>query len=252
MDPHRKFWQRVPGSREEDAWLSDGQLAQCAAADETDAYGMPIPTQIVSNGEYMPPPQTEGQKRVEARTLELADGAAKKLGVSRRQFLAGSGGMAAALLAMNEVYGSFFRVSESELYEAAAFADSAPPKDLFVLDDQLHMVRGSRPSPAGLRAIAQGPTSAPRITSNPYNQRKQKDELGDEWSNWNPALIGLPIDAGYAHITQFIKDVYLDSQVTIGLLSNVTASAVQVDGESRPPRNAEEAQRGEILTAAQT
>src|SRR5439155_12935927 len=67
MDPHRKFWQRVPGSREEDAWLSDEQLAQCAPADETDAYGMPIPTQIVSNGEYMPPPQTEGQKRVEAR-----------------------------------------------------------------------------------------------------------------------------------------------------------------------------------------
>jgi hypothetical protein len=70
---------------------------------------------------------------------------------------------------------------------------------------------------------------------------------------WNPALVGLPIDAGYAHITQFIKDVYLDSQVTIGLLSNVTASMVQVEGErSRPPRNAEEAQRGEILTAAQT
>ncbi len=47
--------------------------------------------------------------------------------------------------------------------------------------------------------------------------------------------------------------MFLDSQVTIGLLSNVTASMVQVAGEpSRPPRNAEEAQRGEILTAAQT
>src|SRR5947209_14725085 len=63
----------------------------------------------------------------------------------------------------------------------------------------------------------------------------------------------LPIDAGYAHITQFIKDVYLDSQVTVGLLSNVTASMVRVGGQPpRPPRNAEEAQRGEILTAAQT
>src|SRR4029079_2343227 len=51
----------------------------------------------------------------------------------------------------------------------------------------------------------------------------------------------------------FIKDVYLDSQVTIGLLSNVTASMVQVEGEpSRPPKNAEEPQRVEILTPAQT
>ena len=47
--------------------------------------------------------------------------------------------------------------------------------------------------------------------------------------------------------------MYLDSQVTIGLLSNVTASMVQIEGErSRAPRNAQEAQRGEILTAAQT
>ena len=161
--------------------------------------------------------------------------------------------MAAALLAMNDVYGRFFDVSPDELYEPAAHAQAAPPKDLFVFDDQLHLVRGSRPSPADLRAVAQGPSSAPRVKSNPYNPRGQRDERGDAWGVWNPALVGLPIDPAYAHITQFIKDVYLDSQVTIGLLSNVTASMVQVDGEPpRPPRNAEEAQRGEILTAAQT
>src|SRR5262249_56214893 len=68
-----------------------------------------------------------------------------------------------------------------------------------------------------------------------------------------PPLAGRPTAPAYAHTTRFIKDVYLDSQVTIGLLSNVTASMVQVDGQPpRPPRNAEEAQRGEILTAAQT
>ena len=131
---------------------------------------------------------------------------------------------------------------------------AAPPKDLFVFDDQLHMVRGSRPSPAALRADRPGAdVGAPRHSRTPTTARGQKDELGEAWSIWNPALVGLPIDPGYAHITQFIKDVYLDSQVTIGLLSNVTASMVQVEGEpSRPPKNAEEAQRGEILTAAQT
>jgi hypothetical protein len=233
--------------------LDDEQVAKCKRADLGEPLPCPMPTRMISNGEYMPVPQTAQQRRVEARLSELAEVAAKKLGIDRRQFLRSSGGMAAALLAMNEVHGNFFHVTEAELLEAAAFAQAAPPKDLFVFDDQLHMVRGSRPSPANLRAVAQGPTSAPRVRSNPYNPRGQKDELGETWSNWNPALVGLPIDPGYAHITQFIKDVYLDSQVTIGLLSNVTASMVQVEGQpSRPPRNAEEAQRGEILTAAQT
>jgi hypothetical protein len=239
---------------EEDHGLLDAeQVARCERADVAEPLRSPVPTRMISNGEYMPAPQTDAQKRVEARVEELADEASHRLGISRRQFLSGSGGMAAALLAMNDVYGRFFNVSPDELYEPAAHAQAAPPKDLFVFDDQLHLVRGSRPSPADLRAVAQGPSSAPRVKSNPYNPRAQRDERGDTWGVWNPALVGLPIDPAYAHITQFIKDVYLDSQVTVGLLSNVTASMVQVDGEPpRAPRNAEEAQRGEILTAAQT
>ena len=239
---------------EEDHGLLDTeQVARCERADVAEPLRSPVPTRMISNGEYMPAPQTDAQKRVEARVEELADEASNTLGISRRQFLSGSGGMAAALLAMNDVYGRFFNVSPDELYEPAAHAQAAPPKDLFVFDDQLHLVRGSRPSPAALRAVAQGPSSAPRVKSNPYNPRGQRDERGDAWGVWNPALVGLPIDPAYAHITQFIKDVYLDSQVTVGLLSNVTASMVQVGGEPpRAPRNAEEAQRGEILTAAQT
>src|SRR5947209_3251082 len=239
---------------EEDHGLLDAeQVAKCQRADVAEPFPSPLPTRMISNGEYMPVPQTANQQRVEARMVELADEASRKLGISRRQFLAGSGGTAAALLAMNDVYGAFFNVSAAELFEPAAFAEAAPPKDLFVFDDQLHFVRGSRPSPAALRAVAQGPSSAPRVKSNPYNPRGQRDERGDAWGVWNPALVGLPIDPAYAHITQFIKDVYLDSQVTVGLLSNVTASMVQVGDEPpRAPRNAEEAQRGEILTAAQT
>jgi uncharacterized protein len=247
-------WNEAGRVWEEDHGLLDAeQVSKCERADVAEPLRSPVPTRMISNGEYMPVPQTDQQKRVEARMEELADEARKKLGVGRRQFLAGSGGMAAALLAMNEIYGAFFNVSRAELYEPAARAKAAPPKDLFVFDDQLHFVRGSRPSPADLRAVAQGPSSAPRVKSNPYNPRGQKDELGEVWGVWNPALVGLPIDPGYAHITQFIKDVYLDSQVTVGLLSNVTASTVQVEGEKpRAPRNAKEAQRGEILTAAQT
>src|SRR5262249_52112957 len=173
---------------EEDHGLLDAeQVARCERADVAEPLS-PVPTRMISNGEYMPVPQTDQQKRVEARLAELADEASRKLGISRRQFLAGSGGMAAALLAMNDVFGGFFNVSPTELYEPAAYAQAAPPKDLFVFDDQLHFVRGSQPSPAALRAIAQGPSSAPRVKSNPYNSRGQRDERGDTWGVWNPAL----------------------------------------------------------------
>src|SRR5882672_1779656 len=247
-------WNETGRVWEDDHGMLDAeQVAQCERADIAEPLRLPIPTRMISNGEYMPVPQTDQQRRVEARNEELAATASDKLGISRRAFLRSSGGMAATLLAMNEVFGRFFNVSLIEMFEPAAYAAAAPPKDLFIFDDQLHFVRGSKPSPAGLRAIAQGPSSAPTVKSNPFNPRGQLDELGQAWSVWNPALVGLPIDPGYAHITQFIKDVYLDSQVTIGLLSNVTASLVQIEGEKpRAPRNAQEAQRGEVLTAAQT
>src|SRR5256712_9856105 len=148
MGPHHKSSQRVPGSREEDAWLSDEQLAQCAAADETDPYGMPIPTQIVSNGEYMPPPQSEGQKRVEARTLELADGAAKKLGLSRRQFLAGTGGMAPALRALNEGLCRFFDQIPIAMFKSTPWAATGAPSYPFPFDDPTHHPRGDMSGPA--------------------------------------------------------------------------------------------------------
>jgi len=251
-----KQWNEIGRVWEEDhGMLDEEQVAKCERADVTESRdgGTPIPTRMISNGEYMPVPQTEQQRRVEARVEALADEASQKLGISRRKFLHSSGGMAATLIAMNEVFGRFFNVSLIEMFEPAAYAAAAPPRDLFVFDDQLHFVRGSKPSPAGLRAIAQGPSSAPTVKSNPFNSRGQLDERGESWGVWNPALVGLPIDPAYAHLTRFIKDVYLDSQVTIGLLSNVTASMVQIEGEkARAPRNAEEAQRGEILTAAQT
>src|SRR5262245_23585230 len=249
-----KEWNEIGRLWQEDHGLLDeGQVAKCERADIGELLRTPIPTRMISNGEYMPVPQTHQQRRVEARIEALAKEASKRLGLSRRKFLHSSGGMAATLLAMNEVFGRFFNVSLVELFEPAAYAAAAAPRGLFVFDDQLHFVRGSKPSRAALRAIAQAPSSAPTVKSNPFNTRGQLDELGQVWSVWNPALVGLPIDPGYAHITRFIKDVYLDSQVTIGLLSNVTASLVQIEGEpSRAPRNAAEAQRGEILTAAQT
>lgn len=249
----KETWNEAGRIWEEDhTWLDDGQRAKCARAHESGTFPSPIPTQMISNGEYMPAPQTKKQQQVESRIKELSDTASKKLGMDRRRFLASTGGMAAAFLAMNEVFGRFFDVNPIELFEPEAYAQAGTPRDVFVFDDQLHMVRGSQAAAGmGLRALSQGPSSGGG--GNAMNPRNLQDERGEVWGVWNPALVGLPNKPENFLITQFIKDVYLDSQVNIALLSNVTASVINLDNQPRrPPRNVQEALSGEILTAAQT
>ena len=76
-------------------WLSEREQRLVAGA-ETASAATPIPTQIVSNGEYLPPRQSATQKRVEARINQLADANAARLGLNRRQFFRTGCGMAAA------------------------------------------------------------------------------------------------------------------------------------------------------------
>jgi hypothetical protein len=226
---------------------------------------------MVSNGEYMPHPQTDQQKHVEFRIKELADSAAKKLGISRRQFLAGTGGMAAAFLAMNEVFGKrFFNVSPVDMFESAAYAETGPPQDLFVFDDQTHIVRTSTNSPQSLRALAQGPgraSTAAGFSVNPFNGRGGNpagvDELGNAWTPWNPAELlpdsppnpGPPtLEDGEFHMDKYIQRFFLDSQVSVSIISNANIAVIQ-DPTLPAPRaakNIPESLVSEILTGSQS
>ena len=150
-------------------WLSEREQRLVAGA-ETASAATPIPTQIVSNGEYLPPPQSETQKRVERRILELADVNGKRLGLSRRQFMQTGCGMAAAFLAMNEIYGGHvFQVDAAEAREPELMLARAQSlAGQFVFDVQTHFVRddfdhagswvwrGSRPS-TGIRSSREPP-----------------------------------------------------------------------------------------------
>jgi hypothetical protein len=249
--------QRLPDSREADSWFSDEQLAEVAPSEIGETLQSPVPTRMVSSGEYMPHPQTDQQKRVEHRIQELAAEASKKLGINRREFLGSSGGMAACFLAMNDVFGHFFDVSRDELFEPEAHGAAAPPKNLFVVDDQLHTTRGllslaSFKGISNLRAIAQGPTT-PGFSANPFNPTGLGDEFGNSWTPWNPALVGLPLTPDAFKVVQFIKDMYFDSQMTVGVLSNAPGSIFTPPGEQpRPPKNIGESLAAEILTAEQT
>src|SRR5438309_897799 len=100
---------------------------------------VPLPTRLVSNEEFAPLPQTTAQRAVEHRILADADWLAPRLGLSRRDFLRTSSGMACSLLAMNAVFGRFFDVLPVEAADPAAFAQGTGDP-FFIFDVQLHYV----------------------------------------------------------------------------------------------------------------
>ena len=78
-------------------FLTDEQLSELLPA-ETSSFPSPVPTQIVSSDEYLPVPQTEKQREVEARLKEMSDRLARRQGLSRRRFFQTASGMAASFL----------------------------------------------------------------------------------------------------------------------------------------------------------
>src|SRR5215470_15805429 len=93
--------------------LTDEELARLMPS-ELLQNRTPIPTQMVSSDEYYPAPQNEKQREVEARLLAMADEIGGKQGLSRRRFFQTASGMAAAYVAMNQVYGGLFDATPAE------------------------------------------------------------------------------------------------------------------------------------------
>src|SRR5438552_8248352 len=116
----------------------------------------PIPTRIASNEEFIPPPQTAQQKEFEARLTAISERAAQRQGLNRRDFLRTGSGMAAALLALNQVFGDCYEIEAAEVEDQKAFAEKWP-KDQFIFDVQTHHVDVSRKwydnTPDGKRAM---------------------------------------------------------------------------------------------------
>jgi hypothetical protein len=175
-------------------YLSERELQQVAPA-ESAAFRSPIPTQIVSNGEFNPLPQTPDQRRVESRIRDLAAELGPRHGMSRRQFLASAAGMAAGFLAMNEVFGPIFAVSRAEAAApGVADARAAGLAGQFIVDVQTHFVRDDF-NQEGLLGLAQ------------YARQ-----------HWNPALAGEKSLARYK-FENYLKEVFVDSDTKVALLS---------------------------------
>ncbi|MFN0110550.1 MAG: amidohydrolase family protein [Blastocatellia bacterium] len=102
----------------------------------------PMPTQAVSNEEFIPRPQSEPQKKVEHLIGEMSETRAKKLGLQRRDFMRSSMGLATCFLASNEVFGKCWDVEDVESWEPAAYDEKWPKDEYFVIDVQAHFTNG--------------------------------------------------------------------------------------------------------------
>ena len=177
-------------------FLSERELAQLAPAEQA-AFHSPVPTQIISNGEFNPLPQTGRQRQVEERIKELADATGRKLGLDRRSFLRTAAGMATAFVAMNEVFGPLYKVDAAEAAEPEAANERANAlAKQFIFDDQVHFVRDDYPF-EGLMGLA-----------------KYAAE------HWNPEVqktLGMGLNR--YKFDNFVKEIFLDSDTKIALLS---------------------------------
>jgi len=170
------------------------------------AIEMPLPTRLVSNEEFPPLPQTAAQRRVEQTILAEAARLAPRLGLGRRDFLRGSGGMAVSLLAMNAVFGRFWDVQPAEAADPAAFKErSGDP--FFIFDVQLHYV-GAGYDPLNEEASRRGAVSKGALLGLRQGSRRLNPKLASDR--------GTMADLAWANM---VKEVFLDSETDIGLIS---------------------------------
>ncbi|MEW6209459.1 MAG: amidohydrolase family protein [Acidobacteriota bacterium] len=113
-----------------------------AVRDMKKGVDSPMPTQVVSNEEFIPRPQSEPQKRVEHLIGEMSEVRAKKLGMNRRAFMASTMGLATCFLAQNKVFGKCWDVDEAETWEPAAYDEKWPKGEYFIIDVQAHFTNG--------------------------------------------------------------------------------------------------------------
>jgi len=178
--------------------------------DEEYDGGLPIPTQIVSNSEYYPIPQTPRQRRIEELVRRMADERAAALGWSRRRFLQSACGTATALMALNIASGCSdsssggFAVDDCATRDPAA-AREAFKADYFIVDVQTHH--------ADLEgAIAQSPGLAAF-----FEVYRVCAPATIESGDCHPGTLAELSRANY------LKEIFLDSETAVAMMSGIPA-----------------------------
>ncbi|MGH6623592.1 MAG: amidohydrolase family protein [Burkholderiaceae bacterium] len=186
-------------------------LNQTALSDP-DGTRLPIKLDTTSNGEYAPIPLTPVHHEANFRALEAATAHAKKLGIERRNFLVSASGAASSLLAMNAAYaaagrhGGYYQIEQDAAMDVQLARSSVDGTE-FIFDVQGHFVNPTgawlKRLPAGARPLS-GFTSGSRCA--PFKGSGDFDYL---------RCIGPD---------QFVKDVFMDSDTDLMVLSFVPST----------------------------
>ncbi|MBC8119964.1 MAG: amidohydrolase, partial [Burkholderiaceae bacterium] len=181
-------------------------------ANDPQGLRLPIKLDTATNGEYAPIPLRPVHLKARQLAFDAATSNAKRLGVDRRNFLVSACGAVSSLLAMNDAYaaagprGSFYQV-EGEAARDVQLARSAVDGTEFIFDVQGHFVNPTgawlKRMPPGAKPM-QGFTATPRCE--PHRGPGELDYL---------RCIGPD---------QFVKDVFMDSDTDLMVLSFVPST----------------------------
>ncbi len=178
---------------------------------DPDGLRLPIKLDSTSNGEFEPVPLEPVHEHANRLALESAAANARRLGLGRRAFMVSACGAATTLLAMNQAYaaagrtGGYYQLAaEAGLDPDAAAAGVAGNE--FIFDVQGHFVN---PTGAWLKALPEG-------------ARPLRGFAADRCA---AAALPGPLD----HLQclgpdAFIKDVFLDSDTDLMVLSFVPST----------------------------
>ena len=190
----------------------------------------PMPTQVVSNEEILPRPQNAKQKAVETLTMEWGEQFAKKKGMKRRDFMRTSMGLATALLASNKIYGPFWEVDQVEAQEEAATAEKWPKGEYFIMDVQSHFTNSWEVAAEEGRLDENNPGGESRDGG--FRSREFIKNMGFDLDN----------NLESYSFSNFIKEMYFDSETEMVVISGVPSREKQYDESGRALEGMERSQ----------
>jgi hypothetical protein len=162
---------------------------------DDDHATLPFPASPVSNMEWCPLPITPKQRLVARLVAEETEARARRHGMTRAQFLRTAAASATAFMVMNKVFGldqtgdaAAMPVRREHCDDLDAGRDLLDP-DVFVMDVQQHHVDLNLPNPSVFCFLRFVPSDLP-----------------------------CPENLGQLN---FIKEVFLDSQTTVGVISGI-------------------------------
>jgi uncharacterized protein len=178
---------------------------------DPDGRRLPIKLDATSNGEFAPIPLDESLQRANRLASEHAGDLARRLGLKRRGFLVSSCGAASTLLAFNAAHaaagrtGGYFEIDAEAALEPQ-LAQAQLGKQEFIFDVQGHFVN---PTGAWLETL---PPGARPLAEMPKASCAVSEESGER--SYLRCLSG----------EEFVKDVFLDSDTDIMVLSFVPST----------------------------